>query len=164
MRNASRTSTALAAAVALALLARPAAADSEAAPPVHHGPHLSAAIRLYDKLDLDAAMAELRLAEDEARNSESETVTTLIYEGLIFAENGKNEETMDHFKRALATSPWAEVPPGTAPRLSRQFNDARKELWGSGGLRPPPKKQHQAVQTAPVPPAKTGSSGLQPPQ
>ena len=132
----------------------PGGAHAEAARSApQHGPHLSAAIRLYQKLDLDAAMAELRLAEDEAKSSEPEMVTTLLYQGLIFAENGKYAQTMEHFKRALAISPWLDVPEGTAPRIARQFGDARRELWGSGGIKPPPRKRRRGVAAGAAAPA-----------
>jgi tetratricopeptide (TPR) repeat protein len=154
-----RVSTAsLAASAALAFAAQvlvPSGAHAEAAraAPPQHGPHLQAAIRLYQKLDLEAAMAELRLAEDEAKSSEPEMVTTLLYQGLIFAENGKYAQTMEHFKRALAISPWLDVPEGTAPRIARQFSDARRELWGSGGIKPPPRKRGRGVATGTAAPA-----------
>jgi tetratricopeptide (TPR) repeat protein len=154
-----RVSTAsLAVSAALALAAQafvPRSAHAEAAPaaPQQHGPHLKAAIRLYQKLDLDAALAELRLAEDEAKSSEPEMVTTLLYQGLIFAESGKYAQTMEHFKRALAMSPWLDVPEGTAPRIARQFSDARRELWGSGGIKPPPRKRPRGVAAGGAAPA-----------
>ena len=129
------TRLALPAALAAALLA-PARARAENA-------HLAAAQRLYQKLDLDAAMAELKEAETEARehNDENEIVTVLIYKGLISADNGKSAEMTEYFKRALAMRPWVDVPADTSPRLAKLFNDSRKELWGSAGqLKPPPKK------------------------
>jgi tetratricopeptide (TPR) repeat protein len=154
-----RSTPSVAAAAALAFAAQafvPSSAHAEAAraAPPQYGPHLQAAIRLYQKLDLEAAMAELRLAEDEAKTSESEMVTALLYQGLIFAENGKYAQTMEHFKRALAISPWLDVPEGTAPRIARQFSDARRELWGSGGIKPPPRKRGGGVAAgAAAPPA-----------
>ena len=51
--------------------------------------HLAAAVRLYQKLDLDAAIAELQLAEDGAKDSEDDRVQVLIFRGLIFSETGK---------------------------------------------------------------------------
>src|SRR3954463_2645719 len=72
--------------------------------------HLAAAVRLYQKLDLDAALAELQLAEVDAKESQDETVQVLIYRGLIYSETGKLSDASDQFKRALAVRPWAEVP------------------------------------------------------
>jgi len=37
---------------------------------VNANAHLSAAVRLYQKLDLDAALAELQLAEDGAKGND----------------------------------------------------------------------------------------------
>src|SRR6267142_3058698 len=77
--------------------------------------HLAAAVRLYQKLDLDAALAELQLAEVDAKESQDETVQVLIYRGLIYSETGKLGDASDQFKRALAVRPWAEVPADTSP-------------------------------------------------
>lgn len=144
-----------------ALLLCSAAARAEGtAPSVSGGPtgpapspHLAAAQRLYQKLDLEAAMAELREAEIASKDNEDETVQIFIYRGMIFSETGKTADAADMFKRALAMRPWAEVPPDTSPRLAKVFGDARKALWGSGGqLKPPPKKRGLAT------PASTSSN------
>lgn len=128
----------LAAALLLAASARADATDGAPAPAP--GAHLAAAQRLYQKLDLDAAMAELQQAEIAAKDNEDETVQVLIYRGLIFSETGKTAEANDQFKRALAMRPWAEVPPETSPRIARTFSDARKSLWGMASVKPPQKK------------------------
>jgi tetratricopeptide (TPR) repeat protein len=117
--------------------AAPAAASSAAAAP---SAHLAAAQRLYQKLDLDAALAELQQAELAAKDNEDETVQVLIYRGLIFSETGKSAEANDQFKRALAMRPWAEVPAETSPRIARMFSDARKSIWGMASVNPPQKK------------------------
>jgi tetratricopeptide (TPR) repeat protein len=112
--------------------------------------HLAAAVRLYQKLDLDAALAELQLAEDGAKDSEDDRVQVLIYRGLIYSETGKLSAASDQFKRALAIRPWAEVPDGTSPRIAKNFSDARKSLWGMASVKPPQKK---AAAPAPAAPA-----------
>jgi hypothetical protein len=133
---------------------RAARADDAAGSPAANA-HLEAARRLYKTLNLDAAMDELKDAEADARSrsDEEEIVQILILKGLIFADNGKPTEMDDHFKRALAMRPWAEVPPEVSPRLSKKFNDARKELWGSGGqLKAPPVKKRTTAKAAPPAP------------
>ena len=145
-----------AAALAFGLAPGTARADTDA--PAAPSSHLAAAQRLYKTLNLDAAMDELKEAEADARarQDEEEIVQILILKGLIFADNGKTAEMDDHFKRALATRPWVEVPPDVSPRLAKKFNDARKELWGSGGqLKPPPKKRASAPRAATPAPAPT---------
>jgi tetratricopeptide (TPR) repeat protein len=118
----------------------PATAPAPAAvAPQHENAHLGAAQRLYQKLDLDAAIAELQQAETGA--TEDDTVQILIYRGLIYADQGKSNEAIDQFKRALAIRPWAEVPAETSPRIAKNFSEARKSLWGSNIK--PPKKQAQ---------------------
>ncbi len=119
-------------------------------------PHLAAAERLYQKLDLDAALAELKEAELAAKDNEDETVQVLIYKGLIFSETGKSAEAQDMFKRALAMRPWAEVPADTSPRVAKTFGEARKSVWGSGGnIKPPPQRRNAmpASSTTPAPKA-----------
>jgi tetratricopeptide (TPR) repeat protein len=137
------------------LLSASARAGSDAAPaaapaaPAAAAPstHLAAAQRLYQKLDLDAAMAELQLADTAAKdnNNEDETVQVLIYRGLIYSETGRTAEAIDQFKRALAMRPWVEVPADTSPRIAKTFSDARKSLWGMASVRPPQKKASAAV-------------------
>ena len=61
--------------------------------------HLAAAVRLYQKLDLDAALAELQQAEIGAKDNEDETVQVLVYRGLIYSETGKTNEAVDSFKK-----------------------------------------------------------------
>ena len=130
----------LAAAAAL-LLAAPARADSaDAAPSSAPNAHLAAAQRLYQKLDLDAALAELQLAEVAVKDNEDETAQVLVYRGLIFSETGKSADANDQFKRALAMRPWIEVPAGTSPRIARMFSDARKSIWGMASVKPPQRK------------------------
>jgi len=111
--------------------------------------HLTAAMRLYQKLDLDAALAELQLAQVDAKDSQDQMVQVLIYRGLIYSETGKLSDASDQFKRALAMQPWAEVPSDTSPRIAKNFSDARRSLWGMASVRPPQKR------TAPPAPAPT---------
>ena len=142
----------LASAAALLFAASARANPEGAAPASARSAHLAAAQRLYQKLDLDAALAELQLAETAAKDNEDETVQVLIYRGLIFSETGKTAEANDQFKRALAIRPWAEVPADTSPRIARMFSDARKSIWGMASVKPPQKKAAAPASTMPPAP------------
>ena len=98
-------------------------------------PRLAAAIRLYQRAELDAATAELKAAEEQSKD-EGDLVQILIYRGLVFAETGQQQQMAESFKRALAMRPWADVPQETSPRLAKMFQDARREVWGSPGIKP----------------------------
>jgi tetratricopeptide (TPR) repeat protein len=147
---------AFAALIALASLSVRAQDNAAAAPPPAAAPaapaapqmnsHLAAAQRLYQKLDLDAALAELQQAEAGA--TADETVQVLIYRGLIYSDMGRGSDASDQFKRALAIQPWAEVPPETSPRVAKTFSDARKSLWGVAVK--PPRKHVSAASPAPA--------------
>ncbi|MGZ6125325.1 MAG: hypothetical protein ACXWLR_10230 [Myxococcales bacterium] len=131
--------------LAAVLFAAAAAASEQAPAPAAAGAstanaHLAAAMRLYQKLDLDAALAELQLAESGAKENQDDMVQVLVYRGLIYAETGKLSEGTDQFKRALAIRPWAEVPPETSPRTAKYFSDARRSLWGMASVKPPQKR------------------------
>ena len=126
----------------------PDAAPAPKAAPVNA--HLQAAQRLYQKLDLDAALAELQQAEAAARDNDDETAQILIYRGLIFSESGKSNEASDQFKRALAIRPWAEVPPETSPRIAKVFSEARKSIWGMAKVTPPVKKAQATPNAMPA--------------
>ena len=117
---------------------------------VNANAHLSAAVRLYQKLDLDAALAELSQAEATTKDSEDETVQVLIYRGLVFSDQGKGGEALDQFKRALAIRPWAEVPPETSPRIAKTFSDARKSIWGMASVKPPQRRVRPATNAVPA--------------
>ncbi len=138
--------TSSAAVLAALLFAASARAEGDAAPAPASAPaqaqsaHLAAAVRLYQRLDLDAAMAELAQAEAAAKDNDDETVQVLIYRGLIYTETGKLNEATDQFKRALAIRPWAEVPPETSPRIAKMFSEARRSVWGMATVKPPQKK------------------------
>ena len=125
-----------------ALLASSAAlaADLAPVPVVTANTHLAAAVRLYQKLDLDAALAELQIAEGGAKDNQDDMVQVLIYRGLIYSETGKLSDASDQFKRALAIRPWAEVPADTSPRIAKNFSDARRSLWGMASVKPPQKR------------------------
>jgi hypothetical protein len=129
---------------ALFLAASAATAESGPAPAAPGAAtanaHLAAAMRLYQKLDLDAALAELQLAESGAKENQDDMVQVLIYRGLIYSETGKLSEGTDQFKRALAIRPWAEVPAETSPRIAKNFSDARRSLWGMASVKPPQKR------------------------
>lgn len=149
------------AAFALLCAGLPAAAQTAGAPTQQSAStHLAAAQRLYQKLDLDAALAELKEAEVAAKDNEDETVLIFIYRGLIYSETGKTADAQEMFKRALTIRPWAEVPPDTSPRLAKVFGDARKSLWGTAANIKPPQKKPRAA----VPPAAAPASEQTPPQ
>jgi tetratricopeptide (TPR) repeat protein len=127
-----------------------AAEDKPQAPPAQGNTHLAAAVRLYQKLDLDAALAELKEAEVAAKDNEDETVQVFVYRGLIFSDTGKSNDATDMFKRALAIRPWAELPADTSPRVVKVFSDARKSIWGTASnLKPPQKKRTASPTPAP---------------
>jgi tetratricopeptide (TPR) repeat protein len=140
----------------------PAAAPSAAAQASAPSAHLAAAQRLYQKLDLDAALAELQQAELAAKDNEDETVSVLIYRGLIYSDTGKAGDANDQFKRALAMRPWAEVPPETSPRIAKMFSDARKSIWGMASVKPPQKKVPVAPPAANTPPAQPAQPAVPP--
>jgi tetratricopeptide (TPR) repeat protein len=110
---------------------------------------LAAAVRLYQRAELDAAVAELKAAEDQSKD-ENDLVQILIYRGLISAEMGQAPQMQESFKRALAMRPWADVPQDTSPRLAKLFNDARREVWGSPGIKPWPKRKEGAPSDKPA--------------
>jgi tetratricopeptide (TPR) repeat protein len=144
---------------ALALFAASAAIAAETgptgpAPLVTGNTHLAAAVRLYQKLDLDAALAELQLAEGGAKDNQDDMVQVLIYRGLIYSETGKLNDASDQFKRALAIRPWVEVPSDTSPRIAKNFSEARRSLWGMASVKPPQKR---------VPPPDASAAPIAPP-
>ncbi len=142
-------------AVGLALLASSSALADNA--------RLEAAKRLYQRAELDAALAELKAAEDSSKD-DNDLVQILIYKGLIFADTGQGQQSQEMFKRALAMRPWAEVPNDISPRIAKQFHEARKEVWGSPGIKPWPKRKDGSVYKPPEQPSTPPPAAVQPAQ
>jgi hypothetical protein len=111
--------------VRITLLALLAAASSASAA---GNPYLSAAVRLYDDIEYESALEQLKKAETWPGNGPAEDVTIQLYKGLVLAELGKSDDASTAFKAALALDPKAELPGKVSPKVRGLFTAARAEL------------------------------------
>jgi hypothetical protein len=157
----------------IALLALLVAGTASAA----SNPYLSAAVRLYDDIEYESALEQLKKAETWSGNGPAEDVTIQLYKGLVLAELGNSDAAASAFKAALALDPKADVPAKVSPKVRSLFVAARAELARTRPaeqprteikdeparpvIAPPPPKSHEAQpsqpQTATAPPSRPAS-------
>lgn len=115
--------------------------------------HLNAAIRLYEGLEYERALKQLKLASDAPHNSDEE-VELSLYEGIIQAELGHQDESSAAFKSALLVQPDAKLPVKVAPKVSQLFESVREQAKRElAKLTPkPPAPPKPEVSATPPPP------------
>jgi hypothetical protein len=90
-------------------------------------PHIEAALLHYESLEYEKALEELDRAQRRARAPE-DTVSILLFEGVILAELGREEEAVAAFEAALRLQPEAVFPLVVAPKIKQQLEAAREAL------------------------------------
>jgi hypothetical protein len=116
--------------------------------------HLNAAIRLYEGLEYERALTQLKLAADVPHNSDQE-VELSLYEGIIQTDLGHQDEGTAAFKSALLVQPDAKLPVKVAPKVARLFESVRiqvqRELaaMGSKSTPQPPTPDVTAAPSSP---------------
>lgn len=118
--------------------------------------HLNAAIRLYQSLDYERALTQIELARKQPHESDDE-VKLALYEGIIQAELGHQDECTAAFKSALLVQPDVKLPVKVAPKVSTLFESvreqAKRELAAIPSKPPPPAKPEVAATPSTPPPS-----------
>jgi hypothetical protein len=83
--------------------------------------------RLFDDLEYERALDQIRLARQAPRAAE-EDVTLSIYEGIIQYELGQQEQSRAAFKAALLLQPDAALPVQVAPKVRSLFESVRQQV------------------------------------
>jgi hypothetical protein len=83
--------------------------------------------RLFDDLEYERALDQIRLARQAPRAAEEE-VTLSLYEGIIQYELGKQEQSKAAFKSALLLRPDAALPVQVAPKVRSLFESVRQQV------------------------------------
>jgi hypothetical protein len=95
--------------------------------------YLIAAIRLYESLEYEHALAQLGRARKLASTVQEDVIVSL-YEGILHADMGRGEEARASFKTALLLDPNAKLPLSVSPKVEKEFETMRtrvkKELAG----------------------------------
>ncbi len=105
--------------VAVALLATVAVASEE-----DFQRFLNAAVRLYENLEYERALEQVRNAKKQAVTPDQQA-TAALYEGIMLSDLNKPDEARAAFKEALLLKPDAVIPIKVSPKVSKDFEDTR---------------------------------------
>lgn len=97
--------------------------------------YLNSAIRLYQSLDYEKAVEQLRLAK-QLPHSADDDVTLALYEGILLFELGQPGGG-ESFRTALSLSPDAQLPEKVAPQIRAAFDAERARMKKAKPLRQP---------------------------
>lgn len=105
--------------VVLLLVAAPAFASEE-----DFQRFLNAAVRLYENLEYERALEQVRNAKKQAVTPDQQA-SAALYEGIMLSDLNKPEEARAAFKEALLLKPDATIPIKVSPKVSKDFEDTR---------------------------------------
>ncbi len=137
----------------------PAPAQGQPAPPSAQADsefqlRMSTAARLYQELEYERALEQLKRARALARGVDQD-VTIELYEGIILADMGRREEALAAFKTALLLKPTAQLPVRVSPKVAADFEAVRQEVL---------RIQQQEAQRAQPRPAPPEDAPVRPPE
>jgi hypothetical protein len=85
--------------------------------------YLVAASALFEKLEYEKALAQIKRAKTKAQTPEDDTQISL-YEGIVLAEMG-DAQASTAFTTALGLDPQAKLPLVVSPKVQRVFDKAK---------------------------------------
>jgi hypothetical protein len=85
---------------------------------------LNAAVRLYENLEYERALEQVRNAKKQAVTPDQQAQAAL-YEGVMLSDLNKPDEARAAFKEALLLEPNAVIPIKVSPKVSKDFEDTR---------------------------------------
>ncbi len=130
---------------------------AETAVPETNNPFIPVVARLYDALELAAALSTVQKALNWPNNTPQDVVWLELMEGALHFGAGNKAKALSAFKRALLLDPHGQLPVRVSPRLHALFAKARQEL----GL---PEQQTPRPVVERPPPAPPDSSPIIPPE
>lgn len=89
--------------------------------------YLTAAARLYENLEYERALEQLKRARTLSRGVDDD-VAIALYEGIILADMGKKEDSTAAFKEGLFLKPDAQLPVKVSPKVTADFEAVRREV------------------------------------
>ena len=104
----------------LSLLSRPARAAED------FDRSLAEALRLYQSLEYEAALAALERAR-QAASDDARAAQVSLYEGAILADLGRREDARRAFRKGLLLDPDARLPM-LAPKVARELESVRTRV------------------------------------
>lgn len=119
--------------------------------------YLRAAARLYEDLEYESALAQLKRARRLASNV-MEDVSVALYEGVILADMGRAEEARASFRMALLLKPEATLPVRVSPKVEGEFEGVRARVHKELALDKQPQPAEPVAQQDTPAPAVPGTS------
>jgi tetratricopeptide (TPR) repeat protein len=116
----------------LALVPTPSRADESDAER-----SLRSAAALYENLEYERALEQLRRAKSLARTPE-EDVKVLLYQGMVLSDLGRRKSATKAFQAAFNLDPDAKLPVQVSPKVQKLFDRTRTKVLrqiGPAGLR-----------------------------
>ncbi|QRN93029.1 hypothetical protein JRI60_27900 [Archangium violaceum] len=87
--------------------------------------YLNAALRLYESLEYERALEQIRRAKSYTRSVDDD-VTVSLFEGVILADMGRKEDAIAAFRTGLLLRPEATLPVKVSPKVERDFETVRQ--------------------------------------
>lgn len=85
---------------------------------------LNASVRLYENLEYERALEQVRNAKKQAVTPDQQAQAAL-YEGIMLSDLNKPDEARAAFKEALLLKPDAVIPIKVSPKVSKDFEETR---------------------------------------
>src|SRR5471030_1355774 len=82
--------------------------------------YLHSAAALFEKLEYEKALAQIKRAKSKSQGQEDDTQISL-YEGIVLAEMG-DAQASTAFTTALGLEPEAKLPMVVSPKVQRVFD------------------------------------------
>ncbi len=89
--------------------------------------YLNAARTLYENLEYEKALEQLRRAKQASGGPEDDEVISL-YEGIVHADLGNEEQALTAFKTGLSLNVDAKLPLEVSPKVEAVFERARENV------------------------------------
>lgn len=118
--------------------------------------YLGSARALFEKLEYEDALAQVRRARKKSQSPEDDLRISLL-EGIVLGEMGKVDASVAAFTRALGIDPAAQLGPViVSPKVQALFNKTKKQVQKYIEQGPPetspPQSPPPSVKPEPLPP------------
>lgn len=105
--------------------------------------YLTAAVRLYESLEYEQALEKLARAKTFARDTEDDASLS-VYEGIVLADLGRRQQSMAAFRAGLLLKPEATLPLKVSPKVEKDFEKVRTDVFRELGLKPRSRPESEA--------------------
>ena len=89
--------------------------------------YLNAAVTLYENLEYEKALKQIQRAKTKSGGA-TDDARIALYEGIVFADMGKEDKALNAFKTGLSMEPEAKLPLEVSPRVEAVFAKARENV------------------------------------